>query len=826
MRVEKGHEIVVRVAGVPAAVLGGLRLPHSAALVTHLIAEDHRLTAEAAVLSDDLFELIGDAGPARAALVGLRRALAPGRRRPSARLIERCPLPEPLAGRITAWARARAEWDGRRRELDDLLTKERADVLGHVRAACADPAFRRGLFLSGAELSGTLDRWLADPDRPPRPGKVLRLVKYLARASAKTSPFGSFMVSALTGWSDDGMGAPESVEVTEPSGAFLDAVRDALLADPRLADRVPLRPNPSLTEAGDALMFVSGQTGERIATVGRVPAVELCLRHAESRPTAPRLAGLLTEAGADPGEAARFVSRMVTAQLLVPCPPVTDDDHDPFGAWARWADLPELRELSAALRPVRLGRHGRSGPSGPSGPDAHRRRRERTAAALTAVAERLGIDPPAEPAHEVEVGVGRPAPPALPDDVLADLDAVRRWLSVFDWKIPVRVSVGAYCREHFGPGSRTPFLLVCRQATAALPHLFGPAAMPWFSDLTGSPRLRELDRLRERARGLARSGALDRREVLDDTADWPAWLTSPASVGFYLQLLPGEPGKVVLNAVHAGHGRASGRLHHLLGRAGAAPERPARPGPPLAEIGGRFGSALNTRTPSTLLEIDHPGAASGRDPGHRIRLGELMVVHDPETDLAFLHSERFGRIEPVHLGMMGELALPAVAGFLERAFAPTYLFHPSVPPLISLRDLAGTAATRRFPRVSVGGVIVQRARWTVPADRVPARSGPDADHSGSDGDHLLALARWRHAEGIPERCFVRGWSPGAAFGKARKPLYVDFASWHLTTLFEREARSNAAVVIDEALPDPLAEGAPAHVTEYHIEIDTGGTADA
>ncbi|MER7505594.1 lantibiotic dehydratase [Nonomuraea pusilla] len=807
---EVGREIVVRVAGLPAAVLADLRLPHTAELVTHLSDERRRLAAEAAALSVELFDLIGAAGSARAALVGLRRALAPGHRPPSPRLIGLCPLPVPLAERVTAWVRARHDWEDRRRDLAGTLDKERADALDRVRAACAAPAFRRGLALSGGELTSTLERWLADPGRAPRQGKVLRLVKYLTRAAAKTSPYGSFMVSALAGRPGDGPAIPELLTVAEPPGAFLDAVGDALLADPALAGQVPLRPNPSLTRTAQGLLFVrtvraaaGEQAGpkEEIATAGRAAALELCLRHAESRPTAPRLAELLAEAGADPGEAAAFVDRLVAAQLLLPCPPVHDDDPDPFGAWARRVGAPELRELAAASRPMA------------AAVDSPGRRRARIAAAAAAVADRLGIDPPADPAHEHDVSTGRPAPPPLPVSVLADLDAVRRWLAVFDWKVPVRVGVGAFCRERFGSGSRTPFLEACRAATAALPHLFGPAAMPWFLDLTGDGRLRELDRLRTRARDLARSCVLDRRRVLADTADWPAWLTWPASTGFYLQTLPGG---VVLNAVHAGHGRAAGRVHHLLARAGAAPPRPPRSGLPRAEFGGRFGSALNTRTPSTLYEIDHPGATSGRDPRHRVPLGTLMVVHDPDTDLVHLHSDRLGRVEPVHLGMMGELGLPAVAGFLERAFAPTYLFHPSVPPFISPRDLAGAPSARRFPRVSVGDVVVQRARWTVPAGLVPARTG-------ADGDHLLALAEWRHEHGIPERCFVRGWKPGAALGKARKPLYVDFAAWHLVALFEREARTNAALVIDEALPDPLADGAPAHVTEYHVEIGDRGS---
>lgn len=835
---QPGRELVVRVAGMPAAVLTELRLPRTTALVTNLNGEGRRLVAEAAALSDELFELIGALGPAgpRAALVGLRRALAPGHRAPPTRLLDTClpALPGRVADRVTAWVLARDTWDARRSELADVLVKERADVLDQLRAACADPVLRRGLLLASPELSDALDRWLADPERPPRASKVLRLAKYLARASAKTSPFGSFMVSALTDWSEVHSGPLGRTTVVESPGAFLDAVREALLADPELASRVPLRPNPSLSEVDGGTLFVRRGPGEQVVAGRRSPVVDVCLRHAEDGYTAPRLAGLLADAGADRAEAEQFVAKLVAAQMLLPCSPVTDDDHDPFGSYTDWLSGPQweetrgaLRELSAALAP-----------QPPADLDAHRRRRSRVAAAMTGLAERLGIAPPAEPAHEVEVSALRPSAPPLSQDVLADLDAVRRWLSVFDWKVPVRVSVGAFCRERFGSGSRTPFLAVYRAvaeafaaphtpAAATLPHLFGPAAMPWFLDLAGNcqPRLRELGLLRERARALARgpgdqARSIPRAIVLDDMADWPDWLTSPTSVGFYLQTLPGSPA-AVLNAVHAGHRRAIGRLHHLLGRAGAAPERSAELGLPLAEFGGRFDSALNTRTPSTRYEIDYPGAATGRDPEHRVRLGELDVVHEPATDLVQLHSARLNsRVDPVHLGMMGELALPAVAVFLERAFAPTYLFHPSVPPLISPRELAGTAAPQRFPRVCVGDVVLQRARWLVPADQAPTRAD-----AGSDWGHLLALAEWCYTHGIPERCFVRGWKPDAELGKARKPIYVDFAAWHLVALFDREARSNAVLVIDEALPDPLAEDAPAHVTEYYVEVDVRGDAD-
>ncbi|MCX2951558.1 lantibiotic dehydratase [Lentzea sp. NEAU-D7] len=781
-----GAEIVVRTAGLPVTVLADLRLPHTAALVAHITAERTRLAAEAAGLAAELFELIGAAPGARAALVGLRRCLAPGHRPPSAHLISLClpVLPEALADRVVAWTRDRRECDGRRAELTDVLAKERVDVLDRIRAACADPVFRRGLLLSGHELTDTLDRWLADPGRPPRQGKVLRLVKYLARASAKTSPFGAFLVSSLAG---GGSGAPGPITVPELPGAYLDALLARYPA--------PLRVNPSLTATGDGYLFAGAH--ERIVTAKRVPAVDLVLGKAEHRPTRAELVSALAEAGAEPEEAARFCDRLVRTGLLVPCSPVSDDDPDPFGSWAELLDEPLLRELSSALRPD--GYH-----------------RSRLAAASEAVAAHLGVA--AETAHEAEVSAHRPPPPALPAEAIADLDAVRRWFSVFDWKVPVRVSVGEFCRDRYGEGSRTPFLVVCRDATAALPHLFGRTAMPWFADLSTGTRLRHLDRLRGRARALAARERLTRADVLADIADWPDWLTSPAEAGCYLQVCRGEvvPDLVVLNGLHAGHGRAGGRLRHLLGRAGISVEPAERLELPLAELGGRFGFALNVRTPGARYEIDLPGAASSREPGELIGLGELEVVHDPATDLVSLHSERFGPVQPVHLGMMGELALPPVAGFLERAFAPTYLFHPSAPPLISVHELAGTTAPQRFPRVTVGSVVVQRARWTVPAAQIPR-------HGGTDAEHLLALAEWRRSLGIPHRCFVRGWRPGAELGKSRKPNYVDFAAWHLVALFDREVRSNSVLVFDEALPDPLA-GLPGqrHVTEYHVEVGGNG----
>ena len=100
----------------------------------------------------------------------------------------------------------------------------------------------------------------------------------------------------------------------------------------------------------------------------------------------------------------------------------------------------------------------------------------------------------------------------------------------------------------------------------------------------------------------------------------------------------------------------------------------------------------------------------------------------------------------------------------------------------------------------------------MPAAHLPARV-----KGRSDADFLLELARWRDRHGIPRRCFVR--TTGRR-DPSRKPVYVDFASWHLLPSLPHGAGTD--VIFEEALPDPA--DAPRHgghgrrVTEYVFEL--------
>ncbi|MEV4138389.1 lantibiotic dehydratase, partial [Dactylosporangium sp. NPDC049742] len=268
------------------------------------------------------------------------------------------------------------------------------------------------------------------------------------------------------------------------------------------------------------------------------------------------------------------------------------------------------------------------------------------------------------------------------------------------------------------------------------------------------------------------------------------------------------------------------RWTHLAARAGATPITPApaapamdrRDGPIVAELAGLFGSALNLRTALSTHEISYPGAADTRPPGQRIALGALRVRLDPGTGLLELFDAGTGRrVIPVHAGMMADLLLPPAARLLLAAFGPAYLVHPAWPVLCPLLDPATVTTPTFLPRVEVGRVVLQRARWLVPAAAVP-RQRPGDTGAG----HLRRLLAWQRDIGIPRASFVRLWDLEQAWGqraftKARKPVYVDLANWYAVQNLDRLlADWSGLVTFEEPLPAPQDTGG--RVTELMFEL--------
>jgi len=172
----------------------------------------------------------------------------------------------------------------------------------------------------------------------------------------------------------------------------------------------------------------------------------------------------------------------------------------------------------------------------------------------------------------------------------------------------------------------------------------------------------------------------------------------------------------------------------------------------------------------------------------------------------------------------------------EQAVAPVYLGttfpNPAWGPLYWLTVLAApwhvvpfdhsAPGEERVPgvfysrRQSVGRVVTQRASWRISTERV-RRVWFRRREAMRTADTAFDCARL----GIPRRFFVRESAPASYASKLRKPMWVDTRNPFSLDLLEVLLRDAVELRITEALPDrptwPMLAGRP-HVAELHVEL--------
>lgn len=877
----------MRIAGIELSALTRLRCDKSyAALQAHL-AERECLTRDGAELSDALFPVIGELsdGSMKPALVGLRRAVfqlrVPSRREWNEHVARA--LPGTLRQHVEAWVTRLREHQSSLAELADVVETEAAAKRAELRAVTDDAHFLRALSLSSPTLFQVLRKWHADARHQPKRQSLSRLAKYLARAAVKTSPYSTFTVSGLGRWTDSTetrLLEPDSTHcVLELSRLTFDRVRDALAADPRLLPALPVRVNPSTTRSAGTLRFTAPSPDEPIVSIPESPAVAEVLRvldDGEAR-TAGQLRARLAAAHGDDEAIGRFVDKLRTAGLLEAQLPMDDQAERPYAELADWLDTHAPPEFAACREPaanIDLELHRAIEPGDLDGHRTRERALQAHVSALTgAVRELTGTDTAAAAPgtdsvvlHDNAVFGGLAVECALPEwqPALDDLDIVRRWLAIHDPVLPLRLVLGAFFEQRFGPDATVPWLDLHRAVHEEIEHDshgFGGelssamdlafAANPLSRGESRLARVRELHRLQDDSTAeilnAPESGGIveaDPARVARLVRAWPAWVQPTKSVVCFVQQapVPGGAPRLVLNVAATGYGRARNRVHEQLRASGATPEDltapPPEAGTVTAEFAGAFGSGLNRRRPSAQFELDYPGVVSGRPSSRRLAPSDLMVSLDPDGKLLRLTSTSLGmRVKPLHLGMMADSLLPPAARMLSHVFGGGYLKHPASAMLSSIVDAGVPEDVVHHPRVHLGHVVLRRASWLVPAALVPVR---DAGEQLSE--YLCHLLGWLRRHEIPAGCYVRALdadlfddqrnaSPYWAFRKSRKPLFVDFANVMLVELFEHLATDpdTVALVVEEALPVPEdaprdAEGAR-RVAEFVVEISEEGAAD-
>ncbi|MEU6952187.1 lantibiotic dehydratase [Streptomyces sp. NPDC045714] len=826
---------------------------------------------DAEELSDLLYAAIGGLGDhsVKPRLVALRRSIH-GQRFPARREWDEelaRALPTDTSERVGRWLQTMRRQREACRELVTAMNQDRADEMARLLKTAADPMFRHALSQASPPLLDELVR----RQNVLKPRTVVGLTKFVSRAATKTSPYSTFTATAAGTWSDDGpalssWGDDTTVCILELDRMVLEQITGALLTREEVVQGLQVRPNPSLRRVNGRYTFLGRRPAEPLVSVPATPQIDACLRVVGDQRSLAHLRDTLVAGAPERLDGVtRFCARLVTMGALEYVGPVPDQSENPLsdliahlvstapGLSDLTADLSALRsELTRELRPAEI--------------DAYRARQTAIARLLAAIGRRLGLNwPPPDVLGKIAFHENAVLPHgsltasrAEWRPVLDDLDVLRRWLSLHDRMLPVRLALGRYVGLRFGAGATPTFLDVhtaiqhdLTREDAGCPDWLLPLRP--FLQLAGPvraevlehspvPELALLHRLRRQSLENVLSGVRDGTVLRTDpavlaglAAGWPSWVRAPGSIACYVQPeLGGGRLSAVVNTISGGYGKGAGRWSRLLRQAGGERLPTGRPAPDaentpvLAELSGTFGVSVNLRAPTAPYEIDYPYTTTTRPTSERVPLRDLVVRHEPVSGTVELVARPTGRrVQPAHLGMMADPLLPPAARLLLAAFGQSYLLHPSLSLFKPAPD-DRTQDVEFLPRVEVGRLVVQRAEWRAHIDQVPVQRAGE-----TDTEHLLRLAGWLRTHGIPRRSFVRLHTAGGdwvnhVFAKSRKPMFLDLSSMSMLAVFRHMTKSfTGHVAFEEALPDPTharpVAGPEPRVAEIVLELTADGS---
>jgi len=184
----------------------------------------------------------------------------------------------------------RALGDGAQ-DLEAALVRDRARLAKRLRDLARDPVIREALFVASPSLDEAIDVWLANPADPRARGVETSLVRYIARMTARATPFGLF-----SGCSTGTIGAATRIELdarasyrrhTRLDMHYLAALCEALARDPALVRALPLWPSTGLYEAGGQLRYAEArfdpaarELSYHLVSVERTPYLDATLQRA------------------------------------------------------------------------------------------------------------------------------------------------------------------------------------------------------------------------------------------------------------------------------------------------------------------------------------------------------------------------------------------------------------------------------------------------------------------------------------------------------------------------------------------------------------------
>ncbi|MVN86630.1 hypothetical protein GO986_07610 [Deinococcus sp. HMF7620] len=749
-------------------------------------------------------------------------------------------VPAGAPAEVHAYLAAQAAQESHTAELRSALAAHLGTERAALQAACRDERFLKGLAVSSAPLLATARQYAATP-LPEQKGTLrkceYRLLQYVSRAAWKTSPYSHYTSVAGGRWTQSAAGAlarPEVRASTTVNHVLILRLLDGALKTPDLRAALPWRLGDHLRVQGGEVRFE-----QAIDDPARQPrARNLASRRVTLRLSAglARLIAAVRDSGGeadyaalvevlsglspDPQAAPRFVGQLMDSGFLRPVTGLSEQPTDLLGqvaALLRQAETAESERAAAALDDLAMALTAFPWVPSAARPAAL----EAARAHLQAAYDAYGLTLPAGPVlYEDTV-----APQALALDVTPYAPAIDRLhlllsvLRVFDTHLLFEPLLRERLVGQHGPGARVDDLPTFVRENADLfdewlqASLRGPGA-----GLKALPELQGVLAVQREVRAAYLQAARAGTEELDLTgAQLQAWLerlperltARPWSYDVFAQAAAAD-GSLIVNQVYAGYGQYFSRFltelpAQVMADVKATVEALAPRG--LSQVGLRsahgFTANLHPALTAAELQVDAPVD------GPALHIDDLYLHHDEAADEVRLRRRDTNEpVQVVYAGFLIAQLLPSLKNFLV-TLTNNGLIVPHLPDIAESALGPADGQVRRTPRLRSGGVMLHRARWSVPHGALPVPGPHD-----SDADYALALWRWAAEHGLPEQVFVRrrrarqasanlgAWQAELA-GGTQKPQHLEFSSpLHARLLAKMLRDAPQDFVFEECRPLP------------------------
>ena len=830
-----GPVAALRIASQPVETLPRLRLVVSRDRAYEVIAAEAPLSVLRDEAIEALFTTISgceDATLRRAALKAKRRVYNSGSSVENGARVSGDRWPPLVANILEPLRTAERALDSSRTAYEADFAAECADVSGHFRTSLKQPLLVDGILLTSLDHAATAVQLTSAPPKRIAAVKETTLSRYLYRATTRPTPFGSFAGASLFCWAEQD--TPPQAEGALHWGRHPQLSVDALhsMLRPFARSRLPVRltllryvstgfPTRLVFFRPADLASDAGASGsDEWLALDLTPEVETLLSRADRQAVLDGARALATTGGSE-WHWREAIERLIDAGVLesgllstVPSP----------SGLAKLSHAVSQHDPPLAARLHRIGAHLATFASATTLSDRTQALVSLTDAACSnttrgLVFEDLTPPPMAAAGLPVTIDILKRALAPVLALALASISHEQHQLMLGAFLD--RYGSAGYCSDVRG---FLVDLLRNHDFVNRLRHCSSPIAWLQF------PFVTEMEHSQSETIRLA-----------SDAFDFHKLPYKEHAFSAFIQLRATRPSAdpisapVVLNSLQAGRGKYLSRYLSTTTRSARAAITAMRSH--LAdrrdvlsvEMAPVLGLNFQVHPRITEFALELPLEHIIEE--NTLRLSELVLHADLCRQELVLHASRLGRrIDPLHLGFLRDAMLPAPL-LLLRALSPyiaedTVAERSDIYRVLDRRDLESGKPLRRYrPRLEIGGLVLQRARWAISTALVPLREPGE-----SLSRFFLRTLRWREDTGVPEQCFSSRMVPSGESAFDPRQSYVDWLSPLSLNGLHRILRGSTPpsegldyVIFTESLPLPedahVNLGGTHHVSELVVELN-------